>query len=215
MNGAGGELAERVRDAVLAAIYRKYGVRYVPVAISNRHAHLCREDVEALFGSGYALTPVKPLSQPGQFAAKETVTLVGPRGKIENVRVLGPERDKTQVEISVTDSYRLGINPVVRMSGDVAGSPGARLETPGGAVVLTCGVIVAARHLHISDSQAAEMGFFDGQVITLQTSGIRGAVLKNVVVRSGAEYRMEAHLDLDEANAAFLKNGDAMEAVTG
>jgi putative phosphotransacetylase len=205
-------LAAKVREAALRAIFRETGKRFVPVAVSNRHAHLCRRDIDALFGDGYELTRMRDLSQPGQYAAHETLSLIGPKGRIDGIRVLGPARKATQVEISVTDSFKLGIEPTVRMSGDTAGSPGGRLETASGGVVLNEGVIVAARHLHLSTAQAEEMKLSDGQIVSLQSGGERRLVLESVVVRTGCGYEMEAHIDTDEANAALLKNGDLLEA---
>jgi putative phosphotransacetylase len=207
------KLEVEIRNAVLIEIYKKTGVRYVPVAVSNRHAHLSRADMEILFGVGYKLTPIRPLSQPGQYAAKETVSLVGPKGSIDGVRVLGPERGSSQVEISVTDSFRLGIKPLLRMSGDTAGSPGGRMETALGSVELSEGVIVAARHMHISSAQAQAMGLSDGQAVSLKSGGGRETVFGNVVVRSGEGFDLEVHLDSDEANAAFLRDGDLLEVV--
>ncbi|MDR3331444.1 MAG: phosphate propanoyltransferase [Synergistaceae bacterium] len=206
-------LAARIRNAALGAIYRQTGKRFVPVAVSNRHVHLSRLDIETLFGAGYRLTPLRSLSQPRQFAAKESVSLVGPKGRIDGVRVLGPERKSSQVEISITDSFKLGIKPILRMSGDTANSPGGRIETSFGAVDLREGVIVAARHLHLSLAQAKYLGLTDGQVISLKSDGGRGIVFDNVVVRSGGQFDMEVHLDTDEANAAMLKDGDILEVV--
>ncbi|MDR1133873.1 MAG: phosphate propanoyltransferase [Synergistaceae bacterium] len=207
------KLEVEIRNAVLMAIYKKTGVRYVPVAVSNRHAHLSRADMEVLFGAGRKLTPMKSLSQPGQYAAKETLSLTGPKGRIDGIRVLGPERGSSQVEISVTDSFRLGITPLIRMSGDTAGSPGGRVETKLGSVELSEGVIVAARHMHISSAQAQIMGLSDGQAVSLKSAGGRGVVFDNVAVRSGEGFDLEVHLDTDEANAALLRDGDLLEVV--
>lgn len=192
-------------------IYEMTGRLFVPAAASNRHVHLSEADLERLFGRGYALTPQKDLSQPGQYAAKETVTLVGPKGKLEKVRVLGPVRRDTQVEISRTDSFKLGVKPVVRMSGDVAGTPGIRLVGPRGEIDIPQGVIVAARHLHLSAQQCEAFGLHDGQVVSLQSGGERSAVLENVVIRSGRGHDMEVHVDTDEANAMAMENGEMLE----
>ncbi|GHS92602.1 phosphate propanoyltransferase [Synergistales bacterium] len=207
------EIAVKVREATVVEIYKKTGKRYVPVAISNRHVHLSREDLDVLFGKGYELTQLRPLLQPGQYASKETVSLSGPKGKIDGVRVLGPVRKNTQVEISVTDSFKLGIAPVVRMSGNTSASPGGRIETARGSADMKEGVIVAARHLHMSAKQAETMRVSDGQVVSLRAGGGRGIVLEHVVVRSGDGHEMEAHIDTDEANAALLKDGDIVELV--
>ena len=198
---------------MLKALSEKTGRRYVPAAASNRHVHLCRKDIDTLFGEGYELTPVKPLSQPGQFACKETLALVGPKGRIEKIRVLGPARKDTQVEISITDSFKLGIKPVIRMSGDVLGTPGGTLVSGRASVELCCGVMVSARHLHLSGQQAKELGLRDGQTVSLRSQGERAVVFENVLVRSGDAHEMEVHLDVDEANAAGLKNGDILEII--
>ena len=187
------------------------GQYYIPAASSARHLHLCREDVQTLFGKGHRLTEYKALTQPGQFACEEKVTLKGPRSEIKGVRVLGPERGSTQVEISMTDSYKLGIKPVLRMSGNTEGTPGATLIGPAGSVELAEGVIIAARHLHISSEEAAIYGLKNGEVISLKKSGEREVIFGNVVVRVGDGHSLELHLDTDEANAALLKNGDLLE----
>lgn len=207
------EIKAKVRNEVIRAFGKSTGKKYVPAAVSNRHIHLCRADIDKLFGAGYELQPLKPLSQPGQYAAKETVTLTGPKGSIAGVRVLGPARPDTQAEISVTDSFKLGIRPVVRMSGKVDGSPGGKIEGPAGSVELEKGIMVSARHLHLSAAQAVELGLRDGQVVSLKSFGERATVFENVAVRSGDGHDMEVHLDMDEANAAMLKNGDIMEII--
>ena len=194
-------------------IFRETGRIFVPAASSNRHVHLTTATLEKLFGPGYQLTPQKALSQPGQFAAAETVTVAGPKGELKKVRVLGPVRKEDQVEISRTDSFKLGVQPVVRMSGDVAGTPGIRLIGPAGEAEIPQGVIVAARHLHLSEEQCATYGLHDGQVISLRSGGERSAILENVVVRSGAGHDMEVHLDTDEANAMAMPNGEMLEVV--
>lgn len=134
------ELKQMVRNILLVEL-AKAGVKNVPVAVSNRHVHLSRCDVEKLFGAGYQLRPQKALSQPHQYACEEKIVLTGPKGKIADVRVLGPERKETQVEVSMTDSFKLGVKPVVRMSGDLSGTPGIRLSGPAGEVELSSGVI--------------------------------------------------------------------------
>lgn len=199
---------------VLQVLARQTGRKMVPAAVSNRHIHLCAADAEALFGKGYRLTPMRPLSQPGQFVCEETLTLSGPGGKIERVRVLGPEREQTQVEISVTDSYRLGIPPVVRMSGELGQTPGCTLFSSEGCVELAQGVIVSARHLHLSGEQAACYSLKDGDAVNLRCGGKRPVVLERVVVRAGAGHELEVHIDQDEANAAMIKTGDFLEMIS-
>lgn len=186
---------------------------YIPVAISGRHIHLCQKDVDALFGIGHTLTRMRDLVQPGQYACEEKVTLVGPKGRLEGVRVLGPARPETQAEISQTDSYKVGISPVVRMSGNIDGTPGCTLIGPKGEIRIDHGVIVAARHLHINGAQAQAYGLVNGQVINVKKTGIREIVFGNVVVRSGDAHELEMHIDTDEANAAGLTCGELLKIV--
>ena len=207
------ELKTKIRNQIIKAVSRALNVRLIPAAASNRHAHLTKQDIEKLFGEGYKLEVLKPLSQPGQFAAKETVTLTGPKGSISGIRVLGPARPETQVEISVTDSFKLGIKPVVRMSGKLDGTPGGKLTGPKGSAEIQNGVIVSARHIHMSDDEAAEYGLKNGDVVALKSFGERSVIFENVLIRSGRGHEFEVHLDVDEANAAMIKNGDVMEIV--
>ena len=199
--------------ATSESVFRKTGRIFVPVASSARHIHLCRADVEALFGAGYQLKHFRNLSQPGQFACQEQLTVVGPKGELKKVRVLGPERKATQVEIALTDSFALGIRPPVRMSGKTAGTPGCTLVGPNGSVTIKEGVIVAARHLHLSKAQAALFGLSDGQVVRLRSEGGRASVLENVVVRAGDGHDMEVHIDTDEANAIAMSGTTMMEVL--
>ena len=179
----------------------------LPIGVSNRHVHLSAAHLESLFGNGYKLNVAKELSQPGQFAAKETVCVAGPKGRIENVRVLGPVRGQTQIEISATDSFQLGILPVVRDSGQHAGSPGLRLIGPAGEVTTERGAIVAARHIHMHPDQAKEWNLSDGQRVRIRIDSQRPVVFDDVLVRVNREFQGEVHLDTDEANAALVKNG--------
>ena len=199
--------------ATSEALFQKTGRIFVPVASSARHIHLCRADVEALFGAGYQLRHFRNLSQPGQFACQEQLTVVGPKGELKKVRVLGPERKATQVEIALTDSFALGIRPPVRMSGKTAGTPGCTLVGPNGSITIQEGVIVAARHLHLSKAQAALFGLSDGQVVRLRSEGDRATVLENVVVRAGDGHDMEVHIDTDEANAIAMSGSTMMEVL--
>lgn len=178
------------------------------IEVSARHTHLKRDHVEKLFGEEHQHTPIKDLSQPGQFAAKEAVTVVGPKGEIEGVRILGPEREETQVEVSETDCFKLGIKPVVRISGDIKGTPGATLKGPKGEVELSEGVIVAERHIHMSDKDAEKLGLKTGDRVMVDIDGVRDLLFENTVVRVSDEFETRLHLDTDEANAAFVKNGD-------
>lgn len=183
------------------------------VGVSGRHVHLSQADLEALFGAGHELTPIKNLSQPGQFAAKETVTLVGPKGVIERVRVLGPVRPQTQVEIIAGDSFKLGVPAMVRMSGKLEGTPGVTLAGPAGTVALPSGVMVAARHIHMSSAQAAAMGLSDGQVVSIAFGGERGGRLDNVVIRANDTSELDCHIDTEEANALRISNGAVVRII--
>ena len=208
-----GAVQRSVQLAVSEALFRKTGRIFVPVASSARHIHLCRADVEKLFGKGYQLQKFRDLSQPGQFACKEQLTVVGPKGQLQKVRVLGPERKATQVEIAFTDSFALGIRPPVRMSGKTAGTPVCKLIGPAGEADISEGVIVAARHLHLSAAQAAMFGLKDGQSVSLRSEGKRAVVFENVIVRAGNGHDMEVHIDTDEANAAAMAGSTMMEVI--
>jgi len=185
----------------------------VPVGISNRHVHLTQEDLELLFGPGYQLTKKKDLSQPGQFASEETVNLIGPKRPLQRVRILGPVRPQTQVEISLTDSFVLGLTPPVRDSGDLAGSPGLTIEGPKGKIELKEGVIIAQRHLHLHTTEAEELGLKDKEYINVKTEGPRSVIFEQVLVRVGPKYAKDLHVDTDEGNAAALKNGELVTIV--
>ncbi|GIP35401.1 hypothetical protein J2TS4_46110 [Paenibacillus sp. J2TS4] len=185
----------------------------VPVGISNRHIHLSQEHLDQLFGPGYQLNKLKDLKQVGQYAAEETVTLVGPKGKINNVRILGPVRRETQVEISRTDSYLLGVDPPIRDSGDLNGSPGITIQGPCGEVLLEQGVILAFRHIHFSTEDAKSFGIHDKQFVWVSVGGARSLILENVLCRVHPDYRLEFHIDTDEANAAGLRNGMELEVI--
>jgi acetate kinase len=180
----------------------------IPIGVSAHHVHLSQRDVEKLFGEGHELTPKLPLAQPGQFACEEQVRLIGPRGSIDRVRVLGPARSESQVEISRTEGYRLGINAPVRMSGDLDGTPGLTLEGPTGQAELKKGVIYAQRHLHMTPTDARKLGLQDGDIVRVRVAGEREVVFGDVAVRVSPQYKLEFHLDTDEANAADLNTGD-------
>jgi len=188
-------------------------VREIPLGVSNRHVHLSPEDVEKLFGAGHELTPMRDLSQPGQFACQETVTIVGPKGSIHGVRILGPARGATQVEISRTDGFALGVHAPVRMSGDIEGTPGLVLVTAKGTVMLEKGVIVAKRHVHMSPEEAEEFQVKDGDTLILATQSDRPIIYPDVVVRVHPRFALDFHVDLDEGNAANLKTGDRVKVI--
>ena len=179
---------------------------FIEMEASGRHVHVTKEQAQTLFGHG--LTPDRPLSQPGQWVAKERVTVIGPKGEYKNVAVLGPERKEAQVEISLTDGRALGITPPVRPSGRVEQSPGAVLKGPCGEVTLSQGVIAAQRHIHITPRDAARFGVADKQLVKLQTYTERPLVFSQVLVRVSDDFATRAHLDIDEANACGYKQGD-------
>ncbi len=186
----------------------------VPVGVSNRHIHLTKEDMETLFGAGYELTPLKDLSQPGQYACKEVLTIVGPSLRpIENVRVLGPLRKQSQVEISATDSFVLKVKPPVRESGKLSGSAGIRIVGPKGVVTLQEGCIIANRHIHMSPSDAAKFGVKDCDTVTVDVNGTRRTRWYDVQVRVHEDFRLEMHVDTDDANAAGIGNGFKVKVV--
>lgn len=180
----------------------------VPVGVSARHIHLTQEDVERLFGEGYTLTKKKEL-MGGQFAANEQCTIVGLKLRaIENVRILGPVRKKSQVEISATDARTLGVNAPLRESGDVAGSAPVALVGPKGAIYLQEGCIVAARHIHMTPAQAQSVSLKDGDYVSVRMGNERGSVLDHVKIRVDESFSLEMHIDTDEANACQVKQGD-------
>ena len=193
------ESYEKLTEKVLKNIF-------VELEASGRHAHVTKEQAVCLFG--HPLTPQRELSQPGQYLAKERLTVVGPKGKFENVAVLGPERPEAQVEISLTDGRTLGITPPIRPSGNVAGSPGVTLVGSNGTVTLSQGVIAAQRHIHMHPDDAARMGVKDKQIAKLQTFTSRPTIFQDVLVRVHPGFQTSVHLDYDEANACGFQNGD-------
>ena len=179
--------------------------RRIPIGTSAHHVHLCQGDIDVLFGEGYSLTRMKDLTQPGQFACNEKVNLIGPRGTVDNVRILGPQRSRTQVEISRTEEFKLGIDAPVRESGDLDGTPSLVLEGPKGRVELAQGVICAKRHIHMTPEDAALFDVSNGDNVLVKVSGRgRELIFGDVVVRVNKDYVLELHLDTDEANAAEL-----------
>ena len=179
---------------------------FVELEASGRHVHVTKEQANILFG--HPLTPKRPLSQPGQYLANERVTVIGPKGQFENVAVLGPERKEAQVEISHTDGRVLGIDPPVRLSGDVSGTPGATLAGPKGSVTLGQGVLAAQRHIHLTPEDARNFGVKDKQTVKLRTFTARPVIFEDVAVRVSPDFASYVHLDYDEANACGFAKGD-------
>jgi len=203
-------LKRLIRNTILTG-FAKQGKFYLPVAVSARHVHLSKKDFETLFGPEKTMTRIKDLSQPGQFACEEMVEITGPKSTIKKVRVLGPARSDTQVEISVSDSFALGIKPEFRMSGNISGTPGCTITGPRGTVTIAQGVIVAARHVHMSDEQAAAYGVKDGDAVSVKTPAPREGIIANITARVGKEFELEVHLDTDEANGNGILCGTILE----
>jgi acetate kinase len=179
----------------------------IPVEVSAHHVHLCEKDVEALFGPGYQLSRRSDLSQPGQFACEETVNLIGPRGRVDRVRILGPTRSQTQVEIAMTEEFKLGIKAPIRASGDLDGSPGITLEGPRRTIDLPRGVICSVRHIHMSPEDVLAFGLKDRDICMIRVEGERTLIFGDVLVRVNPDYRLAMHIDTDEANAASIRTG--------
>lgn len=179
----------------------------LPIWISNRHIHLSQIDAEKLFGKEHQFNSIKDLSQPGQYAYQETVSLKWPKGQIDGVRVLGPCRKQTQVELLLADNFKLGIQAPIRLSGDISATPGCEVIGPAGSIILDHGCIVAKRHLHITVAQAQDAGLVDWQEIKVKVHGERGLIFENVIVRAWDNYALDMHIDLEEANAAGLGAG--------
>ncbi|MDF2631502.1 MAG: Propanediol utilization protein [Caproiciproducens sp.] len=193
---------EHVTALVVAALQDiEYREKSIPISISARHIHLPKEMIAQLFGENYQLHPLKDLSQPNQFAAKETVELIGPKGSIQKVRILGPERSNPQVEISLSDARKLGIEAPVRSSGNLNGTPGIRLRTPMAEIVLNQGVIIADRHIHMTARDAKRFLVQDGEKVDVVVGGVKGGVLGGVTIRVSEDYCLDCHLDTDDANA--------------
>ena len=182
--------------------------RSVPIGVSNRHIHLDRADMDILFGQDSELTFKKELGQPGQYACDETVTLHGPKGELSRVRVLGPLRGESQVEVSVTDGFALGVRPPIRESGKLKGTPGVTIVGPKGTIEKDTGTIAALRHIHLDPETAQRIGVKDKQMVKVEIRGLRGGILHNVLIRVSEQFAPEMHIDVDEANAMGVKNGD-------
>jgi acetate kinase len=199
----------------LRAVSRSYVTRVLEaqkkepflVEVSAHHIHLTQEHVEALFGQGHQLTRHADLSQPGQYACKEQLAIVGPKGRIERVRVLGPARKYTQIEIAMTEQFKLGVHPPIRESGDIADSPGCTLESPTGSVKVDRGVICALRHVHMTPADALRYGVRDKSVVRVRIAGERELVFGDVLIRVDPSFALAMHIDTDEANAASVQTG--------
>lgn len=198
------DLAALLLEAIKEGGYLNKNTNSIPVGISNRHIHLSQGDLETLFGAGYQLTKTKELSQPMQYACKETLTIAGPKGPIEKVRILGPTRRESQVEILQADCFKLGLTAPVRLSGDLQGTPGITLVGPKGSILLSKGLLIAQRHIHMTLEDAKNFGVTDGEQVTIQIDGLRGGTYSNVVIRANNTSALEFHIDTEEANAMHL-----------
>ncbi|WP_232699601.1 phosphate propanoyltransferase [Brevibacillus daliensis] len=185
----------------------------IPLGISNRHVHLSQADVETLFGAGYSLTKARDLSQIGQYACNETVTVCGPKGAIEKVRILGPVREQTQVEIMRGDCFKLGVKAPVRMSGALEGTTGVTLVGPKGSVYIRCGLMVAQRHIHMSPDDARFFGVTDGERVSIQFDGLRGGGYNQVAIRVSSAAALDCHIDVEEANAMDLTAASVVQII--
>lgn len=183
-------------------------VKEVPISVSGRHLHLSRTDMDILFGTGSQLTVFKPISQPGQFASNEKVTIVGPRGQIDNLRILGPFRKETQIELAASDARRIGMKLPVRASGDIEGTPGVTIIGPRGQVTIQKGCMIAERHIHMTPQQAKDRGVQDGQMIRVQIDSEKGGIMDQVYVHVREDFAYDMHVDSDDANA-FMIGPDA------
>lgn len=195
---------EKVTKGVTDEQNLEYTSSFVPIAVSARHCHLSKDDLEELFGKGYGLTKRSNLSQPGQYASNETVTIVGPRGTIEKVRILGPTRFSTQVEVSKTDSIQLGLNPPLRQSGDIEGSSPIKIVGPKGTIFLSKGLIIAQAHIHMSPDDADKFKVKDKEIVKVKSKSKRPLIFEDVLIRVSSRYLLEMHIDTDESNAALV-----------
>lgn len=212
MNRSNEELISLITKMVIEELNKEKEI-LIPIGVSNRHAHLSREDLDILFGPGYELTHAKDLKQPGQYASNEKINIRGPKGEIKNVRVLGPLRDKTQVEISLTDGFTLGVKPPIRESGKLEDSSSIEIIGPKGSVKKPNGVIAASRHIHMPTEIAKKLNLKDKDIVDVEVPGIRRGVLGNVLIRVSDNYELEMHLDTDESNAYYLQNGDKVRII--
>jgi acetate kinase len=204
----------RATAKVLNAAGSRDDQQQIPIAVSARHAHLSQPTIDRLFGNGYQLQSRTALSQPGQFSARETVALIGPRGRIDNVRLTGPPRAQDQIEVSRSDEFNLGIDAPVRISGDVRNTPGITLQGPSGRVTIASGVICARRHIYMSPADAEQLGVSDHDAVSVRVDSTgRDLTFDDVVVRVSPDFRLELHLDTDEANAAGVDAGSTARLI--
>jgi len=204
---------DELKKLIVETIKKYSESLYVPVGVSNRHIHVRREDLDVLYGKGYELTKLKDLKQPGEFASKETLEVKTDKGSFKKVRILGPIRGTTQVELSLSDSYALGLEIPIRESGNIKGSASVKLVGPSGEVTIPVGVIAAYRHIHMPEDVAREYGFKNGDIVSVLKEGPRSLIFNDVMLRVSSKYALEMHLDVDEANAGDIKSGDLLKIV--
>lgn len=198
------QLVDQIVDEVVKELKDKL---FIEVEASGRHVHLSRSDVDTLFGPGYQLTKVKDLSQPGQYACKERVSVTGPKGTLNNVVVLGPERKDTQVEVSLTDALVIGVKSPIRQSGDITGTPGVTISNGDKKIQLEKGLIVAKRHVHMTPEDASKFNVVDGEIVKVKVFGERPLIFDDMVIRVHKDFRTYIHIDYDEANACGYTKG--------
>lgn len=204
-------MSKEIIDKIVRRVIEKlneYEKNKIPIGVSNKHVHVSEKDFKMLYGADAELTMKSSLGQPGQFASNEVVTIRGPRGQFENVRILGPYRKESQVEISLTDSFKLGLKTIIAESGKLEGSSGIEVIGPKGIVKLDLGTIVALRHIHMTPEDAKRLNVCDGEFVNVEIFGKRKAIMGNVLVRVSQSYALEMHLDTDESNAVQVKTGD-------
>lgn len=202
-----------LNEIVEEVINRVKKEAFIEVEASGRHVHLSREDVDKLFGKGYTLTKLRDLSQPGQYACKERVTITGPKGSIKNVIVLGPCRKETQVEISLTDGSSLGVKAPIKQSGDLEGTLGIQISTEHGCVELDKGLMVAKRHIHMKPVDAKKFNVSDNEIVEVKVMGQRPLIFDDVVVRVSDSFETYMHIDYDEANACGYSKGTVAKII--
>ena len=207
------ELAKKITAEIVSRMERSKTA--IPIGVSNRHFHLCQADWDALFGKGAEPRKFRAVKQPGFWAAYETIAIEGPKGRIDNIRLVAPHRAKTQIEISKTDAQIIGLRPPIRDSGDLSGSTPVRLIGPKGTIEIKEGLIIARRHIHFHPLEAQAMGVADGEIVRVRAGrgGLRELVFEQVLVRVSDKFSLELHLDTDEANAAWVKSGDNVNIV--